>query len=177
MQIVSSVLYFLVHHALWSFLLIMIGIALLGRLIVPRRPVLYVLLVVSGFVFGMVNIFTGHFFNALFLNAFGTPGTAVIVQSEQTNSTLNDQYIWEYHAVMKTADGRDVKITFDTMSASIYPIRNLILIPPEGETFFVKYIPGLERNVVIMSDESDYGKNRLIGEARRPVDKAAAQLE
>src|SRR5688500_2374713 len=98
MQILSSVLYFLVHHALWSFLLIMIGVCFLGgRLLGTRRPVLYVLLVVFGFVFGMANVFTGHFFNALFLNAFGTPGTAVIVHSEQTNSTLNDQYIWEYH--------------------------------------------------------------------------------
>lgn len=176
MQILSSVLYFLTHHAIWSFFLIMIAISLLGRLIAKRRPVLYLLLVIFGFLFAMTNIFTGHFLNALFLNAFGTPGTAVIVQSEQTNSTLNDQYIWEYDAVMKTADGRDVKITFDTMSASIYPIRNAILIPPQGESFFVKYIPGVERNVVIMSDESSYGKQRLIHEARAPVEKAAAQL-
>lgn len=176
MQILSSVLYFLAHHAIWSFFLIMIAISLLGRFMVRRRPVLYLGLVIFGFLFGMANIFTGHIFNALFLNAFGTPGTAVIVQSEQTNSTLNDQYIWEYHAVMKTADGRDVKITFDTMSASIYPIRNAILIPPEKETFVVKYIPGVERNVVIMSDASNYGKQRLIYEARAPVEKAAAQL-
>ncbi|MEJ1098219.1 MULTISPECIES: hypothetical protein [unclassified Pseudoxanthomonas] len=154
----------------------MIAISLLGRFMVRRRPVLYLGLVIFGFLFGMANIFTGHILNALFLNAFGTPGTAVIVQSEQTNSTLNDQYIWEYHAVMKTADGRDVKITFDTMSASIYPIRNAILIPPEKETFVVKYIPGVERNVVIMSDASNYGKQRLIYEARAPVEKAAAQL-
>src|SRR5688500_10170976 len=126
MQIVSSVLYFLAHHAIWSFFLIMIAISLLGRWMIRRRPALYLGLVIFGFLFGMANIFTGHILNALFLNAFGTPGTAVIVQSEQTNSTLNDQYIWEYHAVMKTADGRDVKITFDTMSASIYPIRNAI---------------------------------------------------
>lgn len=176
MQILSSVLYFLAHHAIWSFFLIMIAISLLGRFMVRRRPVLYLGLVIFGFLFGMANIFTGHILNALFLNAFGTPGTAVIVQSEQTNSTLNDQYIWEYHAVMKTADGRDVKITFDTMSASIYPIRNAILIPPEKETFVVKYIPGVERNVVIMSDASNYGKQRLIYEARAPVEKAAAQL-
>jgi hypothetical protein len=176
MQVLSSVLYFLTHHAIWSFFLIMIAISLLGRLIAKRRPVLYVLLVIFGFLFAMTNIFTGHFFNALFLNAFGTPGTAVIIHSEQTNSTLNDQYIWDYHAVMKTADGRDVKISFDTMSASIYPIRNSILIPPEGEMFFVKYIPGIEHNVVIMSDLSDYGKKRLVGLARAPVEKAAAQV-
>jgi hypothetical protein len=176
MQILSSVLYFLVHHAFWSFFLIMIGTASLGWLIGSRRPVLYLILVVFGFVFGLTNIFTGHFLNALFLNAFGTPGTAVIVQSEQTNSTLNDQYIWDYDAVLKTADGRDVKVTFDTMSASIYPLRNAILIPPEGERFSVKYIPGVEHNVVIMSDLSDYGKRRLIGLARAPVEKAAAQL-
>ena len=176
MQILSHVLYFLVHHPFWSFLLIMIGTSSASRLIGWRRPILCLFVVVFGFFFSLANIFAGHFFNALFLNAFGTPGTAVVVQSEQTNSTLNDQYIWDYHAVMKTADGRDVKFTFDTMSASIYPLRNAILIPPERETFVVKYIPGVEHNVVIMSDLSDYGKQRLVHQARAPVEKAAAQV-
>jgi len=48
------------------------------------------------------------------------------------------------------------------MSASIYPIRNRILIPPENEPFVAKNIPGFERNIVIMSDESDYGKRIIV---------------
>jgi hypothetical protein len=121
------------------------------------------------------HFFTEHILNALFLNACGTNGSAVIVHSQETNSQLNDQYIWDYDAVLKTADGRDVVIQFNTMSASIYPIRNRILIPPENEPFVAKYIPGFERNIVIISDESAYGKRIIIGQDRAPVEKAAGQ--
>lgn len=89
----------------------------------------------SFFLFSQINFFTGHFLNALFLNAFRTTGSAVILHSQQSDSQLNDQYIWNYDGVLKTADGRDIVIQFDTMSASIYPIRNRILIPPENEPF------------------------------------------
>jgi hypothetical protein len=50
----------------------------------------------------------------------------------------NDKNIWEYDAVLKTADGHDVPLQFNTMSAAIYPIRNAILIPPENEMFMAK---------------------------------------
>jgi hypothetical protein len=92
-------------------------------------------LIIPFFLFSQINFFTGHFLNALFLNAFGTTGSAVILHSQQSDSQLNDQYIWNYDGVLKTADGRDIVIQFDTMSASIYPIRNRILIPPENEPF------------------------------------------
>jgi hypothetical protein len=65
------------------------------------------------------------------------------VHSQETNSQLNDQYIWDYDAVLKTADGRDVVIRFNTMSASIYP--NRIVIPPENEPFVAKYIDSFRR--------------------------------
>jgi hypothetical protein len=111
----------------------------------------------------------------LFLNAVGTQGSAVIVHSRETDTQLNDKNIWEYDAVLKTADGHDVPLQFNTMSAAIYPIRNAILIPPENEMFVAKYIPGFERNIVIMSDESDYGRRIIVDEDRGPVEKAAGQ--
>ncbi|WBY09036.1 hypothetical protein PIB19_06580 [Sphingomonas sp. 7/4-4] len=85
--------------------------------------------------------------------------------------------IWEYDAVVRTADGRDVKTGFDTMSASLYPPRNAIEIPPKGERFVVKYIPGFERNIAILRDESPFGKRLLVQEALKPVERAAAQVE
>ena len=97
------------------------------------------------------------------------------MHSQETNSQLNDQYTWDYDAVLKTADGRDVVIQFNTMSASIYPIRNRILIPPENEPFVAKYISGFERNILIMSDESAYGKRIIVDQDRAPVEKAAGQ--
>ena len=124
----------------------------------------------------MVNVFAGHVANALFLNAYGTLGSAVVTYEEETSSQLNDQNIWAYDAVVKTADGEDVVAEFDTMSATIYPIRNEIRVPPVGERFVVKYIPGLARNFVIMSDLSDYGRRQVINEDRGLVEKAAMQF-
>ena len=177
MTILSAILYFLSQHPFLSWLVfILVGLAV-GRAIARRkRHPGWHLLVAPFFFFGIVNIFTGSIFNALFLNAVGQTGTAVVTHSEETSSTLNDQAIWAYDAVLKTADGRDVVTGFNTMTASIYPISNEILIPPEGEVFVVKYVPGFPRNIAIMRDLSPYGKVYRIGRARGPVDRAANQL-
>jgi hypothetical protein len=133
-------------------------------------------LVVLGIVFGGINAFTSHIVNSLFLNAFGVRGSAVIVHARETNTMLNYQYVWEYDVVLKTSDGKDVAATFTTDTSSIYPVRNEILIPPEGQSFVVKYVPGFERNFVIMSDESEYGRERAIRADLEPVKKAEGQL-
>jgi len=177
MVILSAILYFLTQHPIWSLpLFILLGVVLAQLLARWRRNQGWQALIILFFVLGMVNIFSAHIFNALFLQAFGVDGTAVITQEEETNSTLNDSPIWAYDAVMRTADGHDVVAQFDTMSATIYPITNAILIPPKGERFAVRYIPGFPRNFVIMRDLSPYGRQYLIDQDRRPVDKAAAQF-
>jgi hypothetical protein len=132
---------------------------------------------VVGLGIGIASIFLGSMANATFLNSYGTYGTAVITHEEETSSQLNDANIWEYDAVVRTADGKDVKTGFDTMSASLYPPRNAIEIPPKGERFVVKYIPGYERNIAIMRDESPFGKRLLLRRALEPVERAAAQVE
>jgi hypothetical protein len=177
MPILSAILYFLSQHPLWSLLVISLSFLVLGiGLSMLRKHAGWSGLVIVGLLLAMANVFLGHIVNALFLNANGVVGTAAIVHAEQTSSTLNDQYIWDYDAVLRTADGQDVPFAFDTMTASIYPIRNEILIPPEGERFLVKYVPGFPRNVVILSDQSEYGKKLKIDEDFQPVQKAAAQL-
>lgn len=177
MIVLSGFFYALAHYPFWSWLALVL-LALAASLLMLRwtGKARWMLLLLAAFIGGQLNIFTGHILNAWFLNAYGSRGTAVIVHSELTNSTLNDQYISDYWAVLRTADGRDVKFEFDTMSASIYPIRNAILLPPQGQRFVVKYVPGFERNVAIMSDESDYGRRWAVAQARGPVDRAAAQL-
>jgi hypothetical protein len=176
MVILSAVFFFLAYHPMLSIpILTLVGVALGAVLATLLRQRRWFFLIIPFFLFGLANVFTGHIWNALFLNGFGTKGSAVIVHQRETNIQLNDQYIWEYDAVLKTADNRDVAVHFDTMSASIYPIRNEILIPPENEVFMVKYIPGFERNIVILSDESDYGKRLIIDQDKGPVEKAAGQ--
>jgi hypothetical protein len=97
----------------------------------------------------MINIFTGHILNALFLNAYGTVGSAVVTYAEETSSQLNDQNIWAYDAVVKTADGEDVVAEFDAMSATVYPIRNEIRVPPSGRR------PGAGRRLSSSAGRSD----------------------
>ena len=177
MPILSAILFFLSHHFILAMPLIILACGTLGVLLaVWRKQGAWLALLVFGFLLGMANVFTGHIANALFLNAVGVNGTAVITHETETNSMLNDHNIWQYDAVLKTADNRDIVTTFDDMSASIYPIRNAILIPPQAQPFAVKYVPGYPRNFVILSDQSTYGKQRLIQQDLQPVEKAAAQL-
>jgi hypothetical protein len=176
MTMLSALFYGLAQHPFLGLAIFPLLGAVCGAMIANwRGHRAWNLLIVPFFLFGVVNTFTAHILNAIFLNAFGTIGHAVIGYEAETSSQLNDQYIWDYDAILKTADGRDVVTQFDTMSASIYPIRNEILIPPKGEIFVAKYIPGFERNIAIMSDLSDYGKRRLIEQERVPVEKAAAR--
>lgn len=177
MGAISAVFYFLSQHpflAMPLYPLAALGIgALLARL---TRWGGWLFLGVIGLILAALSPFFASAVNAMFLNAVGTTGTAVIVHSEETSSTLNDSNIWYYEAVLRTADGRNVETSFDTMSASLYPWRNEIAIPPEGERFVVKYVPGFPRNIAIMVDQSPYGRQRLIARDREPVETATAKL-
>lgn len=177
MSTLSAISYFLCHDSMLAMLSIILLFGLLGVVMMRwKKNSGWLFLGVIGVMFGGINAFTGHIVNSLFLNAFGVRGNGVIVHSKETNYMLNYQYVWEHDVVLKTADGQDVATTFTTDTASIYPVRNEILIPPEGQTFVVKYVPGFERNFVIMSDESEYGKERLIRADLEPVKKAEGQL-
>ena len=177
MQTLSALFYFITFHPFWAWpVIVMVG-AMISTLLARAsgRNAWYALIPVF-FVIGMLNLFTGHMLNAIFLNAFGTIGSGVIIQSRMTSSTLNDQNIWDYDVVLRTADGQDIAASFDTMSASNYPVRNEILIPPPGERFVTKYIPGVERNFAIMTDLSAYGIRRNRAIALEPLRTAEARL-
>lgn len=178
MRILSAVFYFLSYHSGLAIPVIILFFALAGVVLGKwlKQPRGYLLGVV-GLVVGPINTMTGFFFNALFLNAVGVEGTGIIVHKTQTDDMMNYQYVWAYDAVLKAQDGSEIATTFRTDGVSIYPVRNEILIPPQDQPFIIKYVPGFERNFVIMSDESQYGKQRLIEQDFEPVEKARAQLE
>ncbi|OPH61398.1 hypothetical protein BC351_15830 [Paenibacillus ferrarius] len=46
----------------------------------------------------------------------------------------------------------------------------------EGEVFAAKYVPGFERNILIMRDMSVYGQRWLFNKDLKPVNKVEAQL-
>jgi hypothetical protein len=89
----------------------------------------------------------------MFLNAFGTVGSAVITRAEQSSAIHEDgDYLLAYEAVMTSADGREFKTGFNTLSVAVYPRRNAALVPLSGERFAVKCIPGVERNIVMLKN-------------------------
>ena len=116
----SALLWFISQHPLLTFFAAMV---LAGLVSWWRRSPVYAIVV---FPLAMLNIFLGSFLNATFLNAVGERGEAVIVKAEETNSTLNEQYIWRYEAVLRTAEGRDVEVVFHTNTASLWPLENAI---------------------------------------------------
>ncbi|MDH1487242.1 hypothetical protein N5E70_21015, partial [Stenotrophomonas sp. GD03712] len=138
-----------------------------------RRSPVYAIVV---FPLAMLNIFLGSFLNATFLNAVGERGVAVIVKAEETNSTLNEQYIWRYEAVLRTAEGRDVEVVFHTNTAAMWPLENTIRIPAQDQPFVVKYTPGFPRNFVILTNESPHGIAQARASARERVEVAARKL-
>jgi hypothetical protein len=125
----------------------------------------------------IANGFAGQFLNAWFLNKYGIESTAIITSDIETSSTLNEQYIHDYEAIVKKQDGKYVTTTFSTTSASIYPIENAIRIPQVNQAFPVKYIPGYEKNMVILYNESEEGKKLRQYEMQAPINAAKIKYE
>lgn len=176
MATLSAVLYFLSQHPYWSFPLI------LGLCNLPAVGLYkwtgsdrWLWWCVVGWLAAFANIFVGRLANTSFLEACGSEGTAVIVGSAPAHASFNEQPIWNYTAVLRTADGRDLKIGFDTLTASLYPLGERFTVPPQGERLVVRYIPGFERNIAIVAERSAFGQRQRLAEARAALDQAAAQ--
>lgn len=156
----SVLFWFISQHPLLTFFAAMV---LAGLVSWWRRFPGYAIVV---FPLAMLNMFLGHFLNATFLNVVGERGEAVIVKAERTSSTLNEQYIWRYEGVLRTAEGRDVDVVFHTNTASLWPLENAIRIPARDQPFVVKYTPGFPRNFVILTNESPHGVAQARASAR-----------
>lgn len=178
MTLLAAVLYFLNNHSLLSLALLAAIAFVIGGLLRRRSGnTRWWSLGVVGLVLGSINVFAGSAVNALFLNAAGTVGSAVITASEQTGSQRNERFINAYRGVLTTASGDDVLFSFDSTSASVYPLSSSVAIPPMGERFVVKYVPGFERNVVIMAEQSEFGRRYAMTQAQQPVEQARRQWQ
>ena len=171
MVIISKILFFFSHHGFYSVLIFILFFGLLS--VVTRKA--WVLIFILPLSIG--NGFAGQYLNAWFLNKYGVESTAIITSDVETNSTLNDQYIHDYEAIVKKQDGKYVETFFSTMSAAIYPLENAIRIPVPDKEFPVKFIPGYEKNIVILFQQSEEGKNLRMYELQRPVNSARIKYE
>lgn len=171
MTLISMLLYLLNQHPFW---MIPVYLAFGIGMTIWRRNAGWG---IATFLAWMFAMFCMQFINAVFLNAVGTRGTAVLIDARQTSSKLNENYVWTYEGVLRTADGRDVAFGFDTMSATLYPLRNAIQIPALGQRFEVKYVPGFARNVVILTDASEHGRALQRREDVQAVMRARRQYD
>ncbi len=159
------------HH---GFLTVVILFIIFGALSALTKK--WGLLAVA-FILSIGNVIAGQFLNAWVLNKYGTESTAVITSDVETSSTLNEQRIHDYEAIVKKQDGNYVTTFFSTTTAAIYPIENAVRIPQKEKRFPVKFISGYEKNIVILYNRSDEGKRVLKYEKRMPVEKARIQYE
>lgn len=170
MVLISKILFFTSHHGFYTVVLLLVffgGLSYMTKkawLLIPIIPL------------AILNGFGGQFLNAWFLNKYGVESTAIITSDVETNSTLNDMYIHDYEAIVKKQDGKYTTSFFSTTTAAIYPIRNSIRIPGDKD-IPVKYIPGYEKNIVILYDQSREGKIVLQNEKLAPVNSAKTKYE
>ncbi|MDC8100937.1 hypothetical protein [Chryseobacterium rhizosphaerae] len=171
MILLSKILFFTSHHGFYTVIIIILFFGLLSYLtrkawfLAPILPL------------AILNGFGGQFLNAWFLHKYGVESTAIITSDKETNSTLNDMYIHDYEAIVKKQDGKYVSTFFSTTSASIYPIENAIRIPRMEEPFPVKYIPGYEKNIVILYNQSIEGQMAVKYSKLAPVNSAKIKYE
>jgi energy-coupling factor transporter transmembrane protein EcfT len=167
----SKILFFTSHHGFYTVIILFLVFGLLS--FITKKPLFLIPIIPLA----ILNGFAGQFLNAWFLNKYGIESTAIITSDVETNSTLNDQYIHDYEAIVKKQDGKYVSTFFSTMSAAIYPIENAIRIPQVDKPFPVKYIPGYEKNIVILYDQSDEGKMLQKYELQAPVNSAKIKYD
>ncbi|PWN69211.1 hypothetical protein C1631_014210 [Chryseobacterium phosphatilyticum] len=171
MVFISKILFFTSHHGFYTVILLFVFFGLLSYLtkkawfLIPIIPL------------AILNGFGGQFLNAWFLNKYGIESTAIITSDVETNSTLNDMYIHDYEAIVKKQDGRYISTFFSTTTAAIYPIENAIRIPQTEVSFPVKYIPGYEKNIVILYGQSEEGKMADKYSKLAPVNSARIKYE
>lgn len=171
MILISKILFFTSHHGFYTVILLFLFFGLLSYVtkkawfLIPIIPL------------AILNGFGGQFLNAWFLNKYGVESTAIITSDVETNSTLNEMYIHDYEAIVKKQDGKYISTFFSTTSASIYPIENAIRIPRTEVSFPVKYIPGYEKNIVILYNQSEEGKAAEKYSKLAPVNAARIKYE
>ncbi|MDN3693976.1 hypothetical protein QWZ06_17690 [Chryseobacterium tructae] len=171
MVLISKILFFTSHHGFYTVILLFLIFGLLSYLTKKAW------LLIFAIPLSILNGLCGQFLNAWFLNQYGVQSTAIITSDVETNSTLNEMYIHDYEAVVRKQDGKYVSTFFSTTSATIYPIENAIRIPRMEQSFPVKYIPGYEKNIVILYNESEEGKAALKYSKLAPVNTARIKYE
>src|SRR3546814_13297656 len=96
-------MFYVIAHRPILLMLCLVGLGFLVGVVIHRRSGdrWGYGIIIPAFVLGMVNIFTGQWLNAAFLNAAGVHGTAVVVDSRRTDALLTDKHIYTGRATRR----------------------------------------------------------------------------
>jgi len=171
MVFLSKILYFISHHGFYTTLILILFFLTASYL---TKKIWVLILIIP---FSVANGVCSQYLNAWFLNKYGVKSNAIITSDIETTSTLNDQYIHDYEAIVRKQDGKYVSTSFSSTFATVYPIENAIHIPRMSKTFPVKYIVGYEENMVILYNEYEEGQKLLRYEKQAPIISARMKYE
>ena len=153
-----------VFDKVWPVPVMLLGLAFLISVIGPHLGIpshnkvlvgaVYALVICVPFGTPIVWMF-GSIVTAPLIYHFGEPGQAVIVDSEETNNMMNEQWVERYFVKLQKADGTQIDTQFDSSDFNVYPRRNRVRYPSQGEPFAVHYLPKRPQSFVILMPEAE----------------------
>jgi hypothetical protein len=75
--------------------------------------------------------------SAELIHWFGAEGQATITGSFDTGISYNDRRVMGHNVLIKTADARTIETSFDYDDFNVYPPKNGVYYPQEGDAFNV----------------------------------------
>ncbi|MBL0913712.1 MAG: hypothetical protein IBJ09_15205 [Bacteroidia bacterium] len=130
-------------------------------------------------VMAFFNIFFGSALSSKLIYRHGEKGMGKVVAVEQTNSRYNDQWIYAYSVLLRTADGNTVETSFRSDDFMMYPAPDEgYNYPAQGVEFEVRYVRSHPGAFVIVTDgESDYSRQQRCAKAILEVSTARSKYE
>lgn len=158
-------------------------------LVLPAFIVLPILLKALGFVrfvwhipvfvlFAVGNIIFGTEVNTLLIYQFGAAGRATITGSYPTSTQYNNHNVRGYNVLIRTADRQVVETSFEDDDFNVYPPRNRVTYPDQGDEFSVRYVQSWPQEfIIIADDDSPWARGLQCGRLRRDVIQAATKRD
>ena len=128
-----------------------------------------------------INLFIGFFVYNPLLKLTGKAGTAVIINTAETNIQNNDNPVTHFDVRIKLNDssGTIVSAGFDSDAYNIvpYPDGGHYYYPPVGAAFNVRYAPEFPGAfVIIADDDSAYSQQLRCAEEAKAIGRLQAAL-
>lgn len=136
------------------------------------------LLIPVGVIAGVVNLIFGMGLSAVLIDHLGVEGQAKITDTFATSTTYNERRVMGHHVLIRTADGSVVEARFDDDDFNIYPPRNSVIYPQDGDEFSARYIQHFPKDfIIVTNDDSPWAVGLRCNASRSRIAKANAKYE